>query len=67
MTIEEMCIKEGLYFRDTLVGNYYCRLCYSERKVICKYLGKRDENDLVPCEYDTLHQMRDGMEKHQQN
>lgn len=67
MTIEAMCVIEGVYFRDVLAGNHYCRLTYSGRKVDCEYLGTKDKNGLFPCEYDTLHQIRDGMKKHQQN
>jgi len=54
MKIEEMCIKEGIYFRDILLDNHYCKLSYSGKKIQCKYLGCKDENDLFPCDYDRI-------------
>jgi len=54
MTIENMCVKEGLYFRDSLAGHHYCKLSYSGGKVKCKYFGSKDESLLHVCDYDKI-------------
>jgi hypothetical protein len=49
--IESICCSEGMYFRDEVLGNYYCKLSYSGKKIECKFFGKKDENNLNVCCY----------------
>ena len=63
MKIEEMCVKEGLFFRDFIAEKYYCKLSYSYGKAKCKYIGEKDESLLFVCNYDKIEGNQKGDEK----
>lgn len=58
-----MCVKEGLYFRDFLAGEHYCKLSYYGEKANCKYIGEKDESLLFVCNYDKIEGNQKGDEK----
>lgn len=50
-SLDEICIENNLNWQITDFKKRYCRLSHNGRRIQCKYIGKKEPNNLRACKF----------------